>query len=59
MLINLTVLSNRAIKICRITIVLVKDIQPGAVNTDQQVHTLEEEGVLVCRSLNHLAKLML
>ena len=57
MLIDLVVLTDQAIKICRIAIVLVKDIQIGVVNTDQQVCTPNEEGVLVCRSLNHLDEL--
>ena len=57
MLIDLVVLSDQAIKICRIAIMLVRDIQPGAISTNQQVCTLGEEGVLVCWSLCHLAEL--
>ena len=56
-LIDLTALTNRAIRICITVVVLVRDIQPGAVNIDQQVHTLGVKGVLVCRSLGHLVEL--
>ncbi|GFZ03403.1 hypothetical protein Acr_16g0000270 [Actinidia rufa] len=45
------------IKICKITKVLVRGIQLGAVSTDQQVHTPSEEGVMVCRSLGHQTEL--
>ncbi|GFZ02317.1 hypothetical protein Acr_15g0009250 [Actinidia rufa] len=40
-----------------IAIELVRDIQLGALSTSQQVRTPSEEGVSVCRSLGHLAKL--
>ncbi|GFS36114.1 hypothetical protein Acr_00g0044140 [Actinidia rufa] len=56
-LINLAIPSDQVIRIRRIAIVLVRDIQLGAVSSDQQVHTPGEEGVLVCWNLDHLAEL--
>ncbi|GFZ21347.1 hypothetical protein Acr_29g0005090 [Actinidia rufa] len=52
--IDLAVLSDRAIKIRRIVIVLVMDIQQGAVSSSRQVYTPDEEGVLVYLSLGRL-----
>ncbi|GFY85663.1 hypothetical protein Acr_04g0004010 [Actinidia rufa] len=57
MLIELIELSDRAIRIHKIVIVLVRDIQLGAVSTDHQVFILGKEGVMVCQSLGHLAEL--
>ena len=41
----------------QVTRILKRDIQLGAVSISQQVCTLDDEGVLVCRSLGHLAEL--
>ena len=57
MLIDLVILIDQAIMICRIIILLVKDIQQGAINTSRQVYTLDEEEVLVYMSLVCLAEL--
>ncbi|GFS31346.1 hypothetical protein Acr_00g0016860 [Actinidia rufa] len=47
-LIDLAILTERATRIRKIAIVLVKDIQSGAVSTNQQVCTPGKEGVLGC-----------
>ena len=57
MLIDLATPTDRATRIHKITILLVRDIQLGAVSTDQQVRIPGEEGVLVRQSLGHLAEL--
>ncbi|GFS41410.1 hypothetical protein Acr_00g0074120 [Actinidia rufa] len=49
-------LAARATKILKVTIALVGDIHPRAINTGRQVCTLDVKGVLSCRSLD-LAKL--
>ena len=57
MLIDLAILTNRATRIRKIIIVLVKDIQQGAVITSQRVYTPNKEGVLICLSHGCLAEL--
>ena len=56
-LIDLAVLTDQVTRIRIIIMVLVKDIQPGAISIGQQVCTPDEEGVLMCQSLGHLTEL--
>ena len=51
MMIDLAALTDQVTRIRK------RDIQLGAVSISQQVCTLDDEGVLVCRSLGHLAEL--
>ena len=57
MLIDLVVLISQVIRIHRIIIVLVKDIQQRAISTSQRVYTLDEEGVMLYPNLDCLAEL--
>ena len=57
MLIDLAAFANRASRILRVAIELVKDIHLGAVHTGQQVCTPNTKRVLLCRTLGHLAEL--
>ncbi|GFZ14714.1 hypothetical protein Acr_24g0009040 [Actinidia rufa] len=52
MLIDLVVLVTWAIRIRKIIIVLVRDIQQVTVSTSQQVYNIDEEGVLVYLNLD-------
>ena len=57
MQIDLVVLANWVTRILRVSIVLVRGIQPGVVHSSWQVCTLDEEKVPSCWSLSHLAEL--
>ena len=57
MLTDLAVFIDWVTKIRKVTIVLVRGIQPRVVHVGQQACTLGEEGILSCQSFSHLAKL--